>query len=277
MIIELFGPPGAGKTTFAHALAAYLREHGRVVELILSYRPAEPSSAVGAGIADPMQHQAAAVVRRVTRPAVEMLTMVRHPVANSRDVRTAADLIRLLSPKSLIWSMRMRQYIIRLSHAWQRASQASHIVLFDQGFVQAVCSLALLGRTPDDALIARALGCVPKSDFLIRIDAPRGTLESRLRDRERHQSAIERLFELDLETNLDSMRIVDHLDDLLWRQGRSAIAATSLDWHSLRESLERIEQRIDPALCTSRGVTVAEQRSRPQPRQFLKQQDGLRR
>jgi hypothetical protein len=112
---------------------------------------------------------------------------------------------------------------------------------------------------------------------LIRIDAPRGTLESRLRDRERHQSAIERLFELDLETNLDSMRIVDHLDDLLWRQGRSAIAATSLDWHSLRESLERIERRIDPALRTSRVVTVAEQRSRPQPRQFLKLQDGPRR
>jgi adenylate kinase family enzyme len=43
MIIELFGPPGAGKTTFARALAARLRERGHTVDLILSQRPAERS------------------------------------------------------------------------------------------------------------------------------------------------------------------------------------------------------------------------------------------
>ena len=41
MIIELFGPPGSGKTTFARSLAARLRERGHTVDLILSHRPAE--------------------------------------------------------------------------------------------------------------------------------------------------------------------------------------------------------------------------------------------
>ena len=41
MIIELFGPPAAGKTTLAHALATALEKNGFDVQLIVSSRPAE--------------------------------------------------------------------------------------------------------------------------------------------------------------------------------------------------------------------------------------------
>jgi thymidylate kinase len=246
MIIELFGPPGAGKTTFAHALSASLRDRGHVVTLFLSYRPTEPSPSVCPCADDAVHPQAAAVVRRLTRPAVEILAGARHPVSNSHDIRKAAALIRTLPPKSVIWSVRLSQYILRLSHAWRQASQADHIVLFDQAYVQVVCSLALLARAPDEVLVAHALDCTPRSDLLIELAAPYETLKTRLRDRERRQSGLERLFELDLDTNLESMRIIDHLDDLLRKRGHPIIRVASLDQRSLGESVERVGKQINP-------------------------------
>src|SRR6266478_5875106 len=216
MIIELFGHPGAGKTTFAHALSASLRDRGHVVSLFLSYRPAEPPPSVCPCAGDAIHPQAAAVARRLIRPAAEMLALARHPVANSHDIRRALALIRILPPASMFWSLRMSQYIMRLSHAWRQASQADHIVLFDQAFVQVVCSLILShGRALDEALIAQALDQLPKSELLIRLDAPDETLKARLRDRICRQSRIERFFELYQDTSPESMHLIDHVHELL--------------------------------------------------------------
>ncbi len=244
MIIELFGPPGAGKTTFAHALAARLRERGHVAELVLSYRSAERLRCLDPCVAVPRPHQTAAVVHRLTRPVVEMLTLARHPFVNSHDVSTAVNLIRILPPRNLVWSIRLSQYISRLSHSWYRASGAGHIVLFDQAYVQAVCSLAVLGRAADETVLARALNVTPKSDLLIRLDAPRDVLKARLYERHRLQGAIERLFELDLKRNIESIQVIDRLHDLLRRSGQPVTCASSLDQRSLRESIEKIEQQL---------------------------------
>ncbi len=244
MIIELFGHPGTGKTTFARALSASLRDQGHVVRLFLSYRPAEPPP-VDPSAGDAIRPQAAAIARRLIRPAVEMLALARHPVANSHDIRKAATLIRILPPRNMFWSMRMSQYIVRLSHAWRQASQADHIVLFDQAFVQVVCSLiSFHGLDLDEALIAQALDCAPKSDVLIRLDAPDATLKARLRDRICCQSRIERLLELHQDTNLESMHIVDHVHELLRKRGQPVIRAASLDQRSLRCSVQWVGKQI---------------------------------
>src|ERR1700688_2647775 len=100
MIIELFGPPGAGKTTFARALAARLREHGHTVDLILSCRPAEGSSTSARPASDLPVQQLSSMIRRLTRPVAEMLTMARHPMTTSHDVRTAVKLVKILPPSS---------------------------------------------------------------------------------------------------------------------------------------------------------------------------------
>jgi thymidylate kinase len=240
MIIELFGPPGAGKTTFARALASRLRERGHIAELRLSYRPTECLPALDEAA---IRYQNV-VMHRLSRPLGEMLTIARHPFANSRDVKTAVRLVRLLPPTGIFASIKNGQYLSRLSHSWHEKSGAAHIVLFDQGFVQAVCSLALVAGAATDLQVANALDYAPISDLLIRLDAPLELLKARLHDRRQLQGSIEQLFEADLSTSLASISMLDRLHALLRQRGRSVLRASSLDHRSLSASVNKIEREV---------------------------------
>jgi len=238
MIIELFGPPGVGKTTFAYALAARLRERGCPVDLVLSYRPSEAPRTFCA------QHAArlgiAAALRRLARPMVESLAAVGHS-ASACEVHAIAELMRVLVPRNVIWSLRLRQYMLRLFRNRRSAELAAGITLFDQGFVQAVYTLALQARAADRGRIGLALDAVPLPDLLVRIDAPRETVGARLVERRNRQGRIERLFDLDVATNLGSMWIFEQLYELLQTRGRRVICAASANRQSLYESIAEVE------------------------------------
>jgi thymidylate kinase len=243
MIIELYGPPGVGKTTFARALSALLRERGHVAELKLSYRPTEGLPVLNPYGATAGRYQNA-VIQRLSRPVVELLTIARHPFANSRDFRTARHLVRLLPPANVFSSIKTSQYLSRLSHSWYEKSHVAHLVLFDQAFVQAVCSLTLLAGAADDTLVANALDYAPKSDVFIRLEAPVELLETRLNDRRRLQGTIGQLFEHDLTTSFASIPMIDRLHNLLLKQGRFVLCASSVDQRSLDESVDMVAQKV---------------------------------
>lgn len=165
--------------------------------------------------------------------------------------------MELLPPKNMFWSMRMGQYVVRLSHAWQQASRADHIVLFDQAFVQAVCSLISHGQALDEASIAQALDYVPKPDLLVRLNAPHETLKARLHDRIWRQGRIERLFEPYQRTKPDLIHIIDHVHELLRRRGQPVIHAASIDQDSLRDGVDLVGSLIDSEPRAECGPTAA--------------------
>jgi thymidylate kinase len=237
MIVELFGPPGVGKTTLACAVAARLRERGRCVKLVLSYRPSEDPRASPEGSG---RLRTPAALRRLVRPMVESFAAAGHS-ADPGAARAAAELMRLLAPRNVVQSLRQRQYLLRLSRTWRGAALAGDIV-FDQGFVQAVYTCALLAEAVDSERIGLALDAVPEPDLLIRLDAPQEILEARLADRRRRQGRIEQL--LDAWTNLGSLWIFDRLHELLRARGRPITCVDSAEQRSVAEGVDEVEEII---------------------------------
>jgi hypothetical protein len=242
MIVELYGPPGAGKTTFASALAARLRHHGYRAELTLSSRPAELAGAsdrTGGG------KPSYAMLRRLARPTVDLAKMLARRGAFAEGRNATAMLLHILPPTNLISRLRLHQYISRLSHSWRLAAEFPQIALFDQAYVQVIYSLALASRKDDHDSLSRALDYLPRADVLVRLEVPRDVVATRLGGRLSRLGKIERLLEVDVATSVNSIRIIEKLDDLLERRGIVTTRIDSCDWCSLESAINEIEKRID--------------------------------
>jgi hypothetical protein len=119
-------------------------------------------------------------------------------------------------------------------------------MLFDQGFAQAICSLAVVASDRSEWRIERALREAPSADLFIRLTANDDVVTKRLRVRERCLSRIERVLglELDLDTNLRMARVVDTVYDGLLRLGRPTISIETHDYSALDRALTLLESEI---------------------------------
>ena len=255
MIVEFFGPPAAGKTTLAHALAPALQRNGCDVQLIVSSRPAEraPTQVESKYAFARCRTALAAPLSRGAKFVSAVPTLL--PGARSDDI--GANLLDLLPPRNLLWSVRYRRYLSFLWRSWNMASASKGIVIFDQGFLSALSSLVLLTRSADPTRVARGLELIPRPNLLVRLDAPRETLEARLRERLSRQGAAERLFELDLETNLKQIEVIGALADMLHKQGRPVTHVSCLDQSRLKRAVDKIALEIAAQLETARNERSA--------------------
>jgi len=242
MIIELFGPPAAGKTTLARALATALGKDGFEVQLILSSRPAERGS-IEVENARALSSCGTALAAPLSR-AAKLASAAPVLLAGARSDELAASLMDLLPPRTLLRSVRLRRLLSLLSRSWKMASTSDRIVIFDQGFLTVLCTMALLARFVDRNILVRGLALIPRPDLLIRLDAPREILESRLRSRLARQGRLERLFEFDLQTALRQIETANEVAHLLQEKGGRILHVSSLDGRLLEKELDRIVRDV---------------------------------
>lgn len=250
MIIELFGPPAAGKTTLAQALATALEKNGFDVQLIASSRPAEGRS-VQVERNRVLSWCRTALGAPLSR-AAKLVSVAPALLGGARSDELTASLMDLMPPRTLLWSVRYRRFLSLLSRFWKMASTSDRIVIFDQGFLTALCSMALLAPSVDRSVIVRGLALIPRPNLLVRLDAPRETLEARLRARLGRQSAVERWLEFDLQTNLQQIETTDEVAHLFQEHGGRMMHVSSLD----RRLLEKAVDRIVRAVAQSRNEEI---------------------
>ncbi len=249
MIIELFGPPGSGKTTFAHALAQRLHEGGHHARVALSYRPSKRAGIFDLGFF--------LFISKIVS-AVLATSKILLSSWGTDDISTSLSIVRLVPPKSRMWRARIWQYILQLSRYWGQAENSSDIIIFDQGYVQSIGSLATFNGCTDKAALAKALGLAPKADFTIRVVVPYALVETRLRRRMEHEPPAERIFEADLDTNMRSFGVFGAINDILIDSGREVISVEFQDGHSTLKSILQVEERIISTILPRDGEAAAQ-------------------
>jgi thymidylate kinase len=253
MIIELFGPSGAGKTTLSSELVAALQDAGHDVQLVASSRPAEGRSASGDHRGSRLGYGAtlAAPLSRAAKLAGAMPAMLSSRPEDEVGLR----LLEILPPTTLVSKLRHRRYLSLLCRAWKDAQASDRVFVFDQGFILALSSLLLTARSADPASIEEGLDIIPEPDLLVCLDAPRNVLDRRLQARLARQGTLERLFELDRAASLRHREIVWTLARILEDRRRPMIRVRCLDPRGLKSAVRQIV--LESAAKLGRGAYPA--------------------
>ncbi|TIU34560.1 MAG: exopolysaccharide biosynthesis protein [Mesorhizobium sp.] len=241
MIIELFGPAGSGKSTFANALAKHLRDHGYVAKVTLCYLPRDRGGSWD-------RFGIFAVISRISSAIFITVLALLSSFWRNSDIASANKIVRTIPPKSLIRRILMWQYIVRLSRCWTQAQGSANIIIFDQGFVQAIGSLAMFNGAADDRLIVRALESTPRADLVVGMAAPRDVVEARLQRRMMHEPPAERFLDVDVAGNMQFFDLFEKIGNVLRSAQRSNVSVGAVDEQSIASGLCQVEQEIQTRL-----------------------------
>jgi thymidylate kinase len=239
-IIELFGPPASGKSTLAKALLDALQDRGIAVQLNTSARPAEhASSKAGDGKA----HWSSSVAAPLSR-AAKAVNLAHLLVCGKMQTEIGKTLLRLLPPGNLITKARLQRYLWLLYKAQTIGMSFRGITIIDQGYVTALCSLAVRTKFVDPARLARSLDSIPRPDLLICLNTPHEILQARRAKRLARQNKLERLFEQGLTANRRQVEMVDRVAKMARENHWEMLDVSWVDSAGLEASVDKIVHKV---------------------------------
>ncbi|MGE0055981.1 MAG: hypothetical protein AB7S74_17425 [Hyphomicrobium sp.] len=224
IVVELFGPPAAGKTTLARGLSAALSRRFDV-RSVSSARPSERESVCSTG-STPFATLLPSISAPLSR-AIKLIGVL--PALAAGNDAVGVRLLHVLQPARRTDRLRYRRYLAKLAARWRQAQRENAVTVIDQGYHQAVASLLVLGHKTGGPEVRAALEIIPAPHVLIEVKAPIEVVERRLRRRLERQGSLERLFECSLAENLEHINAVAALRTTLMASGKSAIFATTCD------------------------------------------------
>jgi energy-coupling factor transporter ATP-binding protein EcfA2 len=227
-IVELVGPSGSGKSTLARAIVAAFP----AARLVASARPAE---AVRQG-----RFQLPPAMAR----AIKLVSLVRRPSGGLAEEDTAVRLLSLLPASRPLWRLRYRRYLADLTAILRREREAGGVAVLDQGFINAVGTLASFGSGAGKEALARAIEMAPRPDLIVWIEAPRDVIAGRLRSRLCAQSIAERLFEQSVPETLRQIYVFGALRPILDDSGIPTVQVSCPDRRSLEKATATALDRI---------------------------------
>ncbi len=241
MIVELFGPPGSGKTTFSLALAARLGQHGASVNSRLSLRPGEDGrSATAAGGTAPF----VATSRRLLRPVKELALTAFRPTGSSETWIAADKLSSAHAGGRILRRFRMWQYLVRLGAGWSQAAKSNAIWIFDQAYLQAIVSIAVGNPHLADADLAALVELAPKSALIVRLETESDEIEARLVRRRAQFGPAGNLLEDWSGGVREQLAATARLGALLRASGRPMLSLNSRDDASREASVDLVMSEI---------------------------------
>jgi hypothetical protein len=155
-----------------------------------------------------------------------------------------SELLETFPPKSWLRSVRLRRYLSALASSWKAARAARSVVIFDQGYLCALCALFSTSRRIDLDALEYGLDLIPAPELLIRLEAPDEVLAMRVRDRLGRQSLFERIFEHDAETSLRQSEFAAAIDRLLSRRARTVLKLDCSSPDSINTAVETIVAKM---------------------------------
>jgi energy-coupling factor transporter ATP-binding protein EcfA2 len=228
IIVELIGPSGSGKSTLARAIVAAFPE----ARLVASARPAEEPHG---------RFQLPPFMAR----AIKLVSLVPRPFGGLTEEDTAVRLMLSLLPTSRpLWRLRYWRYLTDLTTNLRREREAGGVTVLDQGFINAVGTLASLGRGVAKETLARALDMAPRPNLIVRIEAPRDVIAGRLRSRLGAQSPAERLFEPSIPETLRQIDVFRALGPIIDDSGIPSVQVLCPDRGALEKATATVLDRI---------------------------------